>query len=236
MLITGGSNGIGLAVARAFASARAVVTITGRRPRATDYDHDLTGFRYHALDVRDGTAIDALAASLPALDILVNNAGANFAHDPSEWDPAVFDDAVRINLTSPFRLATACKAALQHSTCAGGASVINVASMASFMAVPVVPGYGAAKAGIVQMTQNLAVAWAGDRIRVNAVAPGLIESNMTAGMKGRAAVERPQLDRTPLRRWGTPADVAPTFLFLASDAARFITGQTVCVDGGYRAA
>jgi 3-oxoacyl-[acyl-carrier protein] reductase len=236
VLVTGGSNGIGLGIARAFADAGAQVTITGRQPSAAEYPHDLARFAYRPLDVRDAAAIARLAADHPALDVLVNNAGANFARDPSEWDPAVFEDSIRVNLFSAFRLASACKAALGRSTLDGGGSVLNVASMASFMAVPVVPGYGAAKAGIVQLTKNLAVAWAADRIRVNAVAPGLIESNMTAGMKGRTAVEGPQLDRTPMHRWGTPDDVAPAFLFLASAAARFITGQTLCVDGGYMAA
>jgi NAD(P)-dependent dehydrogenase (short-subunit alcohol dehydrogenase family) len=111
--------------------------------------------------------------------------------------------------------------------------VLNVASMSAFRAVPFVPGYGAAKAGIVALTKNLAVAWAGAGIRVNAVAPGLIESNMTKVMKGVAALEGPELAKIPLRRWGTPDDLAPAFLFLASDAARFITGTTLCVDGGY---
>jgi NAD(P)-dependent dehydrogenase (short-subunit alcohol dehydrogenase family) len=104
------------------------------------------------------------------------------------------------------------------------------------VAVPPVPGYGAAKAGIVQMTKNLAVAWAGDGIRVNAVAPGLIATAMTAGMRGVAALEGPQLARTPLGRWGEAADVVPAFLFLASAEACFVTGQTWCVDGGYTAA
>jgi NAD(P)-dependent dehydrogenase (short-subunit alcohol dehydrogenase family) len=233
VLVTGGTSGIGLAVARAFAEAGAVVTITGTRGTPGDYDDDLSAFAYRRLDVRDGEAIAALAAAQPGLDVLVNNAGANFARQPSEWEPAVFEDAVRLNLTGAFRMATAMKPLLAASALEGGASVVNVASMSAFFAVPAVPGYGAAKAGIVQMTKNLAVAWAPERIRVNAVAPGLVLTRMTAGMRGRPEVEEPQLARTAMKRWGTPEDVAPAFLFLASAAARFVTGTTLAVDGGY---
>jgi NAD(P)-dependent dehydrogenase (short-subunit alcohol dehydrogenase family) len=233
VLVTGGSNGIGLGIARAFLTAGAEVAITGRRARAADYAQDLSGFAYFSLDVRDPEALARVAGAQSRLDVLVNNAGANFPFAPSEWDPAVFEDAVRVNLFGAFRMATACKGLLAASALAGGASVLNVASMSAFRAVPFVPGYGAAKAGIVALTKNLAVAWAGEGIRVNAVAPGLIESNMTKVMKGVAALEGPELAKVPLRRWGTPDDLAPAFLFLASDAARFITGTTLCVDGGY---
>ena len=174
-----------------------------------------------------------MAASLERLDILVNNAGANLPGGRNEAIPDVFEESVAINLFSAYRMAVACRDLLLASDLAGGASVVNLASMSSFFAVPIVPGYGAAKAGVVQMTKNLGVTWARQSIRVNAVAPGLVESNMTAVMKGIEALEKPEMDRTPMARWGTPEDVAPTFLFLASPAARFITGQTICVDGGY---
>lgn len=236
VLVTGGSNGIGLAIATAFADAGATVTVTGTRADRSAYAHDLSRFTYRTLDVRDGAAISALGHSLDALDVLVNNAGANFARDPGEWDPAVFEDAIRLNLTGAFRLATAVRPLLARSRADGGASILNLASMSAFFAVTPVPGYGSAKAGIVQLTRTLAVAWASDGIRVNAVAPGLVRSNMTAGMQGVAAAERPFLDRTPMRRWGVPDDIPPACLFLASAGARFITGQTLCVDGGYSVA
>lgn len=235
VLVTGGSNGIGLGVARAFAEAGADVTITGTRASAGEYEHDLSDLRYRQADAFDDAALDALVASLDRLDVLVNNAGTSLVAQ-DEWKPETFASALQLHLISSFRLCVGCKPLLCKSVLEGGASILNVASMSAFKAVPLVPGYGAAKAGLVQMTRNMAVAWASEGIRVNAIAPGLIETNLTSPMKGIEALEGPELARTPMGRWGTPADVAPAFLFLASPAARFVTGQTLCIDGGYSAA
>ena len=164
--------------------------------------------------------------------MLVNNAGTSLVAE-DEWKPETFAKALQLHLVSSFRLAVGCKPLLLKSALDGGASILNVASMSAFTAVPLVPGYGAAKAGLVQMTKNMGAAWATEGIRVNAVAPGLIETNLTSVMKGIEALEGPELARTPMARWGRVDDVTPAFLFLASPAARFITGQTLCVDGGY---
>ena len=230
VLVTGGSNGIGLGVAAAFADAGASVTITGTRDGAGDYDHDLSRFAYRRCRMADEDEVRSLAAGLDALDVLVNNAGQNLPGGRSEWDDGVFEEVLAVNLVAPFRLAQACHDLLA----AGGAgAVVNVGSMASFFGMEIVPGYGAAKGGVVQLTKTLAVSWARDGIRVNAVAPGVIESNMTAPMLPFDELTAPMLARTPMGRFGTADDVAPAVLFLASASARYVTGHTLVVDGGF---
>jgi len=229
VLVTGGSNGIGLGVATAFAEAGATVTITGTRDDAGAYDHDLSRFAYRPCRMADEDDVRSLAGALDGLDVLVNNAGQNLPGGRSEWDDGVFEEVVAVNLVAPFRLAQACHDLLAD----GGGSVVNVGSMSSFFGMEIVPGYGAAKGGVVQMTKTLAVSWARDGVRVNAVAPGVIESNMTAPMLAFDELTAPLLARTPMGRFGTPDDVAPAVLFLASDAARYVTGHTLVVDGGF---
>jgi len=236
VLVTGGTSGIGNGIASAFAEAGAEVLITGRRESASEYDRDLSGFTYHRAEMTDPASLDALAAGIDRLDVLINNAGSNLVAK-DEWKPDVFAEVVHLHLMSGFRLSVSLKPLLAKSAILGGGSIVNCASMSAIRAVPIVPGYGAAKAGIVQMTLNMGVAWARENVRVNAVAPGLIETGMTAvmKMKGMEAILAAELARVPMARWGTPDDIAPPVLFLASRAAGFITGQTLNIDGGYSA-
>lgn len=233
--VTGGTNGIGLGIASAFADAGAHVTVSGTRSSAADYDHSdqLERFDFVHMDMRDETSIADGISGFSTLDVLVNNAGANFPDGLDESTPDGFDASVELNLFGGHRLIRGCEPLLKQSDHPGGAAVINLASMSAFRPVPMVPGYGAAKAAIVQMTKHLGLVWATDAIRVNAIAPGLIESNMTSVMKDIPELEAAELAKVPMARWGTPADLAPAVLFLASPSAAFITGQTLNIDGGY---
>lgn len=234
VLVTGGTSGIGAAVAAAYRAAGAVVTITGTRRGSADYDSDLGGYRYLQMDVADSGQIAAVAAALPQLDILVHSSGIALASiGKDEYEPDHFDEAVRMHLTSVYRLSRLCRDQLAASTLHAGASIIGIASMSSYFGIEVVPGYGAAKAGLVQLMKTFAVAWSRHKIRANAVAAGLIMTRQTAVFKEHPEMAAPMIARTPLGRLGEPAEIANAVLFLTSSAASYITGQTISVDGGF---
>lgn len=235
VLVTGGTSGIGHAIATGFAAAGATVVVTGTRSAADDYDVDLAGFDYRRMQLTDSESVDELVESLEALDVLVNNAGANLPGDLDEWSPEGFAASVELNLVGPMRLTTASRRLLFASALPGGASVVNLSSMTAFRGTPVVPGYGSAKAGVVTWTANLARRWASRGVRVNAIAPGVIDTPMTAPMATFPEMLAGELGHIPMGRFGRPDEVVGTALFLSSAAATYITGTTVAVDGGYLA-
>ena len=218
-LVTGAAGGIGGALFSAFRDA-------GYQTIGVDCAAAEGVVR---LDVTDAAAVAACTANLEALDVLVNAAGV--IRLQREYDPSEFVRVVDINLTGTMRMAVACRAALAKAR----GAIVNIASMHAIFGAPLSPAYAASKAGVVQLTKSLAVAWAEEGIRVNAIAPGWIETPMTVPARSDTARNRAILDRTPLRRWGTPDDLVGPALFLAGDGARFITGAVLAVDGGYSA-
>ncbi|MGW8456435.1 SDR family NAD(P)-dependent oxidoreductase [Streptomyces niveus] len=229
VVVTGGTSGIGAAVAERFAAAGARVIAAGldtagaagRLPESVRrVEIDLT----HARDLED------FIGGLERLDVLVNAAGV--IARGHEYEPEVFAHVVDVNLTGTMRACVASHDLLRRS----GGCIVNVASMLSFFGGPRVPAYTASKGGITQLTKALAVAWAPDGIRVNAVAPGWIRTALTAGLRTDEAAARRIIERTPMGRWGEPADVAGAVTFLCGQDARFVTGAVLPVDGGYLAA
>jgi NAD(P)-dependent dehydrogenase (short-subunit alcohol dehydrogenase family) len=228
IVVAGATSGIGQAIARAFAASGDTVWATGATAAevAAAADH-MPGIDLHQLDVRDNAAVSALIAACGEIDVLVNCAGV--IRRGAEHDPVAFADTVDINLNGTMRLCAAARAGLR----ARKGCIVNTASMLSFFGGGLVPGYSASKGGVAQLTKSLAIAYAVDGIRVNAVAPGWIATPLTQALQDDPARSAPILARTPMGRWGTPEDVAGPVLFLASAAARFVTGVVLPVDGGY---
>jgi 3-oxoacyl-[acyl-carrier protein] reductase len=230
-LITGGTSGIGHATAVLLRDAGAEVSITGTRTGGEDYDTDLSGMTYVQLVLTDPASVDALAGRFDTLDVLVNNAGANFPGGLDESAPDGFDASVALNLNGSYRLTVALRRALKASTATGGASVVNLASMSALRAVTMVPGYSAAKAGTIALTRLLAVKWAKDGIRVNAVAPGTIDTPMTAPMNAVPEIVDSEVAHIPLGRFGTVDEIAPAIAFLCTEQSSYTSGALFVVDG-----
>jgi NAD(P)-dependent dehydrogenase (short-subunit alcohol dehydrogenase family) len=229
-LITGGTTGIGFGIALAMVEAGYHVTVTGltdQQVAAVATGPQLTAVK---LDVTSAASVAAVLAPFDGLAALINCAGVLF-RNYAEYDIETFQKVIDVNLTGTMRM---CVAARPKLASARGA-IVNTASMLSYFGGPAVPAYTASKGGVAQLTKALAAAWAAEGIRVNAIAPGWIATELTRGLVEDQDRSMAILGRTPMGRWGKPGDVGGAAVFLCSEAARFITGAVLPVDGGYAA-
>lgn len=226
VLITGGTGGIGGAFARAFVANGATATVTDVAPPQSPLP---AGVDFVALDVREDAGCNALARRIAKLDVLIHCAGR--LDRDAEWRIDGFKDIVDIHLFGAMRLATAFRPHLKAS----GGSIIHIGSIYSFFGAPHLPAYTAAKTAIVGLTRSLAHAFAEDGIRVNAIAPGWINTQISRRGRENPEFNARIMARLPAKRWADPMELAGTALFLSSPAARFVNGATIPVDGGYSA-
>ncbi len=240
-LVTGASRGIGQAIAVALASSGADVAITARTIGALDETRTLvgaTGSRCVTLaqDVRDvetcGSVIRAAADALGGLDILINNAGFEHVRPSLDVDEALWDQILSTNLKGAFFCAQAAGRLMADT---GGGAIVNLCSLTSYVGIPTAVPYGASKSGLLGMTHALAAEWAAHNIRVNAIAPGYFRTAMTEVFYENADWQTRMLDKIPQRRFGQESDIGGVAVFLCSDAAAYVTGHCIPVDGGYLA-
>lgn len=238
-LVTGSSRGLGQGAAVALAEAGADVALLDRGDASeTAALIEGLGRRVHLVsrDLIDAapedlaSAVDEVVATLGGLDILVNNAGTIRRAPALEFEAQDWNDVLSVNLDAVFHLS---QAAGRHMVAQGHGRIINVASMLSFQGGILVPAYTASKHAVAGLTKALANEWAASGVTVNAIAPGYMATDNTAPIRADEAREASIVARIPAARWGTPADLQGAFVFLASDAAAYVTGAIVPVDGGW---
>ena len=226
-LITGGARGIGFGIAEAMLAAGYEVTVTGLTADEVTAVPKRDHLRAVRLDVTDDADVAGCVAGLARLDALVNCAGI-ILRDGQEFTVEGFQKVINVNLTGTMRLCVAAKPLLEKQS----GAIVNTASVWSFFGGGLVPAYTASKGGVAQLTKALAVAWA-PIIRVNAIAPGWVETELTKAARTDAARSDAIIARTPFGRWGRPDDIGGAVVFLCSENAGFITGTVLPVDGGY---
>jgi len=240
-LVTGGGRGIGQALATALAEAGADVAVLARgHPGATLARVEALGRRALVVPADLSTAgpdeltaaVETVVAELGRLDVLVNNAGLIRRSDAVDHSPEDWAAVLRVQLDAVFHL---CQAAGRVMLGQGHGKIINIASMLSFQGGVRVPSYTAAKHAVVGVTRALANEWAGAGVNVNAIAPGYIATDQTAALRDDPDRDRAIRERIPAGRWGTPEDLMGAVVFLASDAARYVHGAVLAVDGGWLA-
>lgn len=226
-LVSGATQGIGAVIANQLAALGAQVMAIGLGEGDGTLDADV---EVRQADVTSTESLEAALADLDALDIVFNCAG--IIQRGAEHDLAVFEKVLAVNLTGTMRVCGMTRERLK----ARSGCIVNTASMLSFFGGGLVPGYASSKGGVAQLTKSLAIAYAADGIRVNAIAPGWIATPLTKALQDDPARAGPILSRTPLGRWGTPDDVAQAAVFLCTPAASFMTGVVLPIDGGYMVA
>ena len=240
-IVTGGNGGIGKGITEGLAAAGSDVVVVARNQQKIQETvqeierHFKTRVLGLSCDVSSQEEIQAMMQKVRdkfgKINILVNNAGMNIRKMPQDYEPAEWDRVLDTNLRGPF---LCCHAAYPFMKETESGKIINIGSMTSIFGGAKLAPYGASKGGIVQLTKSLATAWAPDNIRVNAILPGWIDTDLTRqARKDIEGLHERVLDRTPSGRWGVPADLAGTAVFLSSAASDFVTGTAIPVDGGF---